>query len=170
MQGGNRVDFPGHLKFSPCPVQRPDPVWGLPTFWVSGMRFQVWHPLPTRKKKISENLLLDLVSKYFLSGQGEHREVPDITVPPVSGPGLCRELHRAGFAVVLPSCRPKGVVWGQWPGPRCIPHRLQKGETRETGWRFRGEGRNRLHSLTSGTCFTAVSPTGARDLKRRQVV
>ena len=52
MQGGNRVDSPGHLKFSPCLVQRLDPVWGLPAFWISGMRFQVWHPLPTRKKKI----------------------------------------------------------------------------------------------------------------------
>lgn len=127
-------------------------------------------PANQKKKKSESLLLLDLVSKYFLSGQGELCEVPDITVPPVSGPGLCQEPHWAGFAAVLPSCRPKGVVWGRRPGAPCVSYRLQKGETRETGWRFQGEGRNRLPSLTSGTRFTAVSPTGARDLKRRQVV
>ena len=122
--------------------------------------------VPTaNQEKTSENLLLDLVSKYFLSGQGEHREVPDITVPPVSGPGLCREPHQAGFTAVLPSCCPKGVVWGRRPGARCFSYHLQKRETRETGWRFQGEGRNWLPSLTSGTRFTAVSPTRGQGLK-----
>lgn len=103
----------------------PDPVWCVLTFWVSVVISRSVVPTANQKKK-SENLLLDLVSKYFLSGQGEHVRSLTSRCPPVSGPGLCQRPHRAGFTAVLPSCRPKGVVWGQRPGAQCFLHTFRK--------------------------------------------
>lgn len=76
---------------------------------------------PANRKKKSENLLLNLVSKYFPGRQSEHREVPDVTVRPVSGPGLCQGPHRAGFAAALPSCRPKGTSGDGGPERGAFP-------------------------------------------------
>ncbi|CAI9157557.1 unnamed protein product [Rangifer tarandus platyrhynchus] len=53
--------------------------------------------------------------------QSEHREVPDVTVRPVSGPGLCQGPHQAGFAAALPSCRPKGTSGDGGPERGAFP-------------------------------------------------